>query len=91
MPIENVGGVTVCTGKGIELYRLVAMKQRVRLEGNGLKGRINTTAALMAEFCIPGKATAKNRAKLLDAMEAKIAELQASVALENMALTGENN
>jgi hypothetical protein len=70
MPITSTnGGTTVITGAGIPIFRLLSLKGRINLEALGLKGRINATASAMREFGVPGKATAKNRAIVLQKIE----------------------
>ena len=83
MGIKSFAGGTIATGTGVEVFRLLSLRGRVTLEGKGLKGSINATAIAMRDFGIPGKATAKNRAIVLQRIEEKLAELKPKVAEEN--------
>ena len=74
--ITNENGCIVATGNGVEIFRLLSLRGRVKLEGLGLKSRINTTALLMKEYGLPGKATKANRAKVLAEIEKKLDELK---------------
>lgn len=66
---------TVVTGGGIDLYRWLVMRSGIKLEAKGLcrRGR-SCTAIAKAELGVTG-----NRAKVLEAVEAKIAELETAL------------
>ena len=86
MPIENLPGGTMCTGEGVNLFALLSLEGSIKLEGKGLKFRQNRTAIAMQRFGIPGRATKKNREKVLAAIAVEKARLAALVAAENAAL-----
>ena len=65
------------TGPAIPLYRLLALRQGIRLEGKGLRiGHLNMTALVRKELKLHLRAP---RAKVLAALEAVI-EAQAALA-----------
>ena len=74
--IENKNGCIVATGNGVEIFRLLSLKGRIKLEGLGLKSNINTTAEMMKQFGIPGKATKANREKVLTEIDRRLEELR---------------
>ena len=78
MPIEKTSaGGTLITGSGIQIYSLLSLKWAIILEGKGLKRSRggSATAIAMQQFGIPGKASARNRALVLQSIEDKIKEV----------------
>lgn len=83
MPITQTNGGTVITGEGIPMFRLLSLKHAINLESKGLKGRQNATAIAMAEFGVKGKATAKNRAIVLEKVLEAIKQQEGKLEEEN--------
>lgn len=57
MPIEiGKSGIITCTGDGVELYRLLALRSALSLELHGIKVRrgFSAYAAVKAEFGLKG-------------------------------------
>jgi hypothetical protein len=66
---------TVITGNGILLFRLMALRGRVKLEGLGLKSRGGSvTAMVKRELGVKG-----NRDKVLEALEKAIKQAEADL------------
>jgi hypothetical protein len=67
---------TVITGNGIQLYRWLAISAGIRLEAKGLRRSrgVSCTALAKRELGVTG-----NRDKVLAAVEARIAEIGATI------------
>lgn len=76
-----------CTGPGIPLYRLLALRQGIRLEARGLRvGHRSMTALVKRELHVTG-----NRDKVLAALDAVIEAQGAIVRMTpgSITVTGE--
>lgn len=71
MPIERTtSGAIMCTGGGIEVYRLLAMKSRVNLESKGMKCRgPSSTSIMKKQFGMKRSASHK---EVMDRIEQEI-------------------
>jgi hypothetical protein len=75
---QTASGGTVVTGKGIDLYRLIALKSALKLESHGMRVSRHVNARKIAKQETGLKTN--DYAKLIAAVEAKIAELSPQVA-----------
>lgn len=78
MGIEHTAGGTFVTGKGIALFRLIALKSALKLESVGLRASRGVNARKLAKAETGLKTN--DYAKLIAAVEAKIAEAGEKVA-----------
>jgi hypothetical protein len=78
MPIETMQGGTIFTGKGLDLFRLVALKSALRLESHGMRAGRGVNARKLAKQETGLKTN--DYAKLIAAVEAKIVAMNNTVA-----------
>lgn len=93
MPIErHESGATMITGEGIPLFQLLSLRSAIKLENKGLKRRgPSATSIAMSQFGIPGKATKKNREKVLNKLEVAISQQKSKVRMETEPETPADN
>jgi hypothetical protein len=83
MSITTFQGSTVCTGKGVDVFRLLSIRAMLRLEAAGIKTRGGALRPrLCKEFGLPARAP---YAVFTAVINTKLAELEPLVAAENKA------
>lgn len=86
MAIQSLGnnGGTICTGQGVNVFRLISLKGMLRMEKVGMKTRGGSIRPrIAAEFGLKPRAPYDD---YIAAVDAKLKEMEPVIAAENAAL-----